>query len=166
MLWLSVTPQPADEIRAPSPSQPFVRRLFAPTRDCGSASLYLICRLTGRPQPLPSLRELTRTSSSGTNMFHLKEAADTLGFEVTAIEGSFNDLYDHLSGRSAFAVLHLDRGHFVAAVTTSPHSERGVILLDPSKGILDASESVLREDFQWSGAMLLLTDHVETASRG
>ncbi|NQT17727.1 MAG: hypothetical protein HQ582_33535 [Planctomycetes bacterium] len=126
-------------------------------RDCGPATLYCICRLVGKPYKLDSLKQLTETSSSGTTMLNLKDAASNVGFEVDARNGSWDMLQRHVQRPGRYAIVHATvdgSGHFVGiAGAVGPRSVR---VVDVARGVRDLDEEGFAAAYDWKGHMLRL----------
>ena len=124
---------------------------------CGAVTLYCICRLAGKPVAFDCVRRRTRTSSSGTSMLNLKEAASTIRFRVAGRQASFDLLQRHVRRPSAYAILHTvgnGGGHFVGVVDAS---DGGIIrVVDAVKGVHDFDEQGFLSEYDWDGNMLLL----------
>lgn len=125
--------------------------------DCGATTLYCICRLAGKEHSLESLRELSRTGSSGTTMLDLKRAAEHLGFRVAARSGPWCELQRHVRTAGAYAIVHTGGergGHFVGAVGAP--DERTIRVLDVVRGVEDLDRRAFLAAHDWRGYMLLL----------
>jgi ABC-type bacteriocin/lantibiotic exporter with double-glycine peptidase domain len=134
------------------------RRPVATTEDagdCGPACLYLVCRLAGRPSSLSAMRERMKTSPQGASMLDVKNAATSMGFHAEARSGSWGVLRGYLARTRSFAVLHVNRDHFVVA-TASPDTSLTRIC-DPARGVRDFDQEGFRDEFSWEGNMLVLT---------
>jgi ABC-type bacteriocin/lantibiotic exporter with double-glycine peptidase domain len=133
-------------------------------KGCGPATLYCICKLDGKNYSLQQLRELSRTSSSGTTMLSLRDAAERVGFLVDARRGGWHELSRHVRCVGAYAIVHatLDgSGHFVGVVG-APRAHR-VRVVDVITGVRDYDNGEFSETYAWDGSMLLLHG---TADRG
>jgi len=124
------------------------------TSDCGAAALYIACRFTGKRQRLEDLRSLTKTTTAGTDMLNVRDAAVALGFRVEAYRCSFEHLLDHVSRPGCCAILHSELSHFTTVVQRAGPAQ--VRLVDGGLGILELTNEDLRQLFQWDGAALLL----------
>jgi ABC-type bacteriocin/lantibiotic exporter with double-glycine peptidase domain len=137
-------------------SQAEFERVPSRRQDCGAKSLYIICRLAGRPRTIGDLRQMTNTTDTGTTLLGLKKAAESIGFRAESCQLSYDDLVEHLARRGAYAVLHSHKNHFVAVVNAG---EEGLVVLDPGIGVDTASEAVLSSNrYRWSHVALLLED--------
>lgn len=123
-------------------------------QDCGIKSLYLICKAAGKQTNVAHLRRLTNTTSDGTTMLDLKNAALALGFDVEACELSFPELRELLSISNRYAILHSAMDHFFPAVGVSWEKVR---ILDPAIGLEHVGEHELTTGpYRWAGKALLL----------
>jgi len=141
------------------PSQLQVRGGGEPrANDCGATALYLICRIDGRPRSMGSLRELSKTSSSGTTMLNLKRAALEVGFRVDARQGSFGVLQRHVRNAGSYAIVYTigDRGGHFLAVAGAP-DERRIRVADVARGVADLRQHAFFSTYDWRGYMLLLS---------
>lgn len=130
-------------------------RLRGPT-DCGAASLYLVCKMTGKPQSLDLLRQAVRTSVLGSDMLTIKEAAERIGFTVVGERGSFRDLRDHLRRGRCNAILHVGTNHCIVAFGCDREGAIGIA--DPAGTVREYDERSFREAYLWEGIMLLLSE--------
>jgi len=124
---------------------------------CGPATLYCICRLDGRDYSLKRLRELAKTSSSGTTMLDLKRAAEDVGFRVEARNGRWRDLQEHVGNTRSYVILHTTGrggGHFLGVVGAP--SEHTIRIADMARGAAVFDEDGFRATYRWEGNMLLL----------
>lgn len=129
---------------------------------CGPATLYCICRLDGKDHSLKRLRELAKTSSSGTTMLNLKSAAERVGYHVEARNGRWRDLQQHARDLRSYAILHTingEGGHFVGAMGAP--SEHMIQIADMARGVAVFDEKSFRTTYQWEGNMLLLRNSDE-----
>ncbi|MBP3954306.1 DUF1573 domain-containing protein [Gemmata sp. G18] len=121
--------------------------------DCGARSLARVCEADERPVDLDTLRQLTKTTSEGTTLLEIKNAAESLGFEARGVKIAHEDLVQCLGKKRSYAILHLNRGHFVAAIGVAEDGRLN--LTDAPEGSQFFSELELR-DRGWSGYALLL----------
>jgi ABC-type bacteriocin/lantibiotic exporter with double-glycine peptidase domain len=114
--------------------------------------------LAGKSHTVESLKQLTKTSASGTTMLNLKQAAERLDFHVEARKGNWRALSEHLQHPGHYAILHTirdRRGHFVALVGAL--NEKSVRVADVVRGVQDLDERSFFENYVWEGSMLLLS---------
>ncbi len=126
--------------------------------DCGAATLYTICRLDRKDYSLSRLRELTKTSSSGTTMLDIKRVAERVGFRVDARNGSWRELQQHVRNPGAYAILHTvgrGGGHFVGVVGAP--NKNCLRFADILRGARDFDEDEFHAVYNWAGNMLLLS---------
>lgn len=153
-LWHVLTPNEdyVDENVSLQVSNP--RRDSGPS--CGADVLYVISKLAGLN---PSLKEINTSiglSTKGASLLDLQNTARLMGFAVDAKQLNFPTLCCCLLQPNAYAILHLKKGHFVAAVAASgTPQKRFVRLIDTSSRISDVSADEL-ESNGWEGVALLL----------
>lgn len=82
------------------------------TGDCGVACLLSVCRFYGIKSSKKSLRKLAGTTSKGTTLYGLKDAANKLGIVSEGYEASINEL-KQLIEPSILHVVMNGRQHFV-----------------------------------------------------
>lgn len=124
-----------------------------PTRNCGAASLYLICRRAQRPQSLDNLLTITHTGVLGTSMLNLRRAAEELGWRVEAYQDTFRTLRSHVK-KHAYAILHVNGNHFVAVLGAAGADD--LYIADPALGVQCLDQERFEEAYDWDGVMLLL----------
>ncbi len=121
--------------------------------DCGVAALATVARHYGKQINTAKLREITRTTLSGTTMQGLIRGAEELGFSTRPARGS----YEALSDAPLPFIAHVQREdgftHFIVVYEVD---EAGVVAGDPEDGKI---RSIDREDFEemWYGNVLTLT---------
>jgi ABC-type bacteriocin/lantibiotic exporter with double-glycine peptidase domain len=94
-------------------------------------------------------------TEEGNSLLDLKLGAAKLGFEVSAVNLSFEELHRRLRTRGRYAIVHLPkRRHFSPAVAIS--GER-IVFADPGYGAHQLSSSDLANRWGWKGDTLLLT---------
>src|SRR5581483_550246 len=127
--------------------------------DCGPAALATLVRYLGGDVPLATVRELCRTTRSGTSLAQLEQAARALGLDADACSGA----YESLSALAFPAIAHLTqpdaRDHFVVVYHAG---NDGVVIGDPANGLLRLS----RADFEarWQSRAALCTWAVRNRS--
>ena len=102
-------------------------------KDCAVASLLTIIKTYGGNVSKEYLRVLTNTSNSGTNAYHLIEAAKFIGFDTRALTGDVSNLDKKVLPCIAHVIIDSKYKHFVVihAIT-----KNYLILADPAKGIV------------------------------
>jgi len=146
-----------------APSEPSFRRNLSAvepaqvnrTTDCGAVALYVICKKEGINPDLGFIRELVKTTSTGTNMLDLARGAESVGFNVKGCRCSFEYLYQHIRERGHYAILHSKREHFVAVISTKKADT--VRVVDLPNGVKDMSMEDLQDWLGWEGNALLLS---------
>ena len=139
------------------PQQPQVRKIpvyfqSAPNT-CGPAALLSICEFYGIKTTEQQIATLAGTTSTGTSLYGLAQAADSLGLKAAGMELSLEEL----KGAKTPLIAHLNGGHFVVVV--SVHKGR-LTVIDPAKGV----KSVALVDFlrEWQGYVLLLEPTIDS----
>ena len=114
---------------------------------CGPAALLSICEFYGIETTEQAIVTLAETTPTGTSLYGLAQAADSLGLKATGMELSLEEL----KGAKKPLIAHLNGGHFVVVV--SVHKGQ-LTVIDPAKGV----KSVAPVDFRrnWQGYVLLL----------
>ncbi len=138
----------------PPASRPATFSSANSSRDCGAASLYLICQRAQRPQSLDDLLQITETGILGTSMFNLRRAAEELGWQTEAYQNSFRSLQRRVTEDDAYAILHVNGNHFVAVLGGNAADD--LYIVDPPLGVQCLDEAGFEEAYDWEGAMLLL----------
>lgn len=82
------------------------------TGDCGIACLLSVCKFYGIKSSKKHLRKLAGTTTKGTTLYGLKDAANKLGIISEGYEASINEL-KQLTEPSILHVLMNGRQHFV-----------------------------------------------------
>ena len=62
------------------------------SRDCGPACLKMIAKYYGKTLSLEYLREKSYINKLGVSLLGISEAAETIGFRLTAVKISFDSL--------------------------------------------------------------------------
>jgi ABC-type bacteriocin/lantibiotic exporter with double-glycine peptidase domain len=128
--------------------------------DCGALCLYLICKAQGISHGVEELRKLVNTTEEGNSLLDLKFGAAKLGFEVSTVNLSFEELHQHLRTRGRYAIVHLaERKHFSPAVAVI--GER-IVFADPGYGVQQLSSSDLVNRWAWKGDALLMSARERT----
>ena len=119
--------------------------------DCGAAALATIATHYNRPIGLQQVRDLAGTDRVGTNLLGMVEAAERMGFQATAVKGSYDALMDIPLPAIAHVTNRDGLGHFVVLHRVN---KKGVVIADPGAGL----EKLKREPFRrrWTGYLLLI----------
>ena len=119
---------PNQDVRGPvtATSTPYYPQLAE--RDCGATCLRMVAEHYGVRTSMARLREVTRTTDSGTDLGGIETGARALGFETLAAELPYDEL---AAGDLLPAILHWDRDHFVVIASADEYSAN---VLDPAAG--------------------------------
>jgi len=125
---------------------PWVRA--AEPRDCGPAVFASIARFYGHHLTLEQARGLVGTDRNGTTLAGLRDGCRAIGLAARPAQA----IYESLEHIPLPAVAHLDgnEGHFVVLYRWTP---RGVVVLDPNRGLRSLSRAAFEND--WSGYLVL-----------
>ncbi len=121
--------------------------------DCGAACLLSLLKYYGGNSSIDHIKKISGTSTSGTTLLGLCQAARELGFEAQgACADSVDDLINH--GRPAILHFVVDNkiSHFIVCYG---YEQGSFIIGDPSKGIIDMSIDELKQ--KWTNNCLLLS---------
>ena len=106
--------------------------------DCGAACLATICRFDNKRVSLNRMRELTRVGQSGTSMYNIKQAAQSLGYETSAVL----DIYENLEKSQRPSIINWCGYHWIVVYKAT---DKYVTIADPSQGIIKLSKSEFLE---------------------
>ena len=129
---------------------------------CGLACLSMICKYYGGDEPQTKLVKISGTSTTGTTLLGLYQAANKIGLKAEGLEGGIEDL----KKLSHPAILHCttETGmeHYV---TCFGYENEHFIIGDPAKEIFKMSVTELEEIWK-SGRLLLVQkgDSFQTAN--
>ena len=137
------------EILFPKLRYPLVRQYEQ--SDCGPAVLLSILKHFGGMDSLVHVRELCNTSSEGTSLFDIIQAAGQLGLEASGAKGNYNDLMRENIPCIAHVVLGNRLQHFIVIYKIN---ETGILAGDPARGLV----KIKREDFEsiWKSNIVIL----------
>ncbi|MES2211523.1 MAG: cysteine peptidase family C39 domain-containing protein, partial [Pseudomonadota bacterium] len=108
------------------PSLPML--LQSEVAECGLACMAMVASYHGHQLDLNSVRRYYPISLRGTNLQHLSELADRLGFSCRALRLELGEM-----GQLQLpAILHWDLNHFVVLKKVT---DTGVIVHDPAHGV-------------------------------
>ena len=100
--------------------------------DCGASCLYMILKYYGGFETLDNLKELTHTKKEGTTFFELKEAAISLGFDVSCYH--VNEIKKDFAPFIAHVRIDDTYYHYIVVYKVFKNK---VLVADPEKGILE-----------------------------
>lgn len=133
-----------------------IKRAFVPQQDssdCGPACLLSLIKYYGGDIPLSQLRSLCGTSSEGTSMLGLSQAAEKIGFDTQGVQ--IQNIED-LNERCIPCILVIRNeqylNHFVLYFGIR---NKHIIILDPSSGVKFMTKE--KFDKSWIHICLLLT---------
>ncbi len=102
-------------------------------KDCGVCSLLSIIRFYGGDVSKEYLREITHTTKDGVSLYHLKEAANQIGFETMAMSGELEDINVNNLPCIVHFIVNKSYKHFVVLYQINKKKQQ-VVLMDPAKG--------------------------------
>jgi ATP-binding cassette subfamily B protein len=123
---------------------PFIRQVDE--SDCGAACLAMVCRHFGRAVSLARIRDLTRTSASGTSLRSLCRAATALGLAARAVKTPAA-LLDRMP---LPAILHWEGNHWVLLYDVDAKNAH---LADPAVGLRRVTRAELERAFTGYAAL-------------
>lgn len=122
----------------------FPRFLQYDEMDCGPSCLHIICKHYGKDIPLDHLRTLCDTKRTGSSMLGIKEAAEKLGFEASAVTIGYDDAND----KEYFPfIAYWNQKHYVVVYKMT---DKKVYVSDPAYGLLTYKRSEFEKS--WKGA--------------
>ena len=125
-------------------------------KDCGAASLLSIIRYYGGNISLEKLRELTKTTKSGTTAYHLTFCAEKLGFISKGIKcNSITELKDKIeSPFIAHVIINKSYKHYIVVYNIN-YKKKRITIMDPSYGI----KSLTFDEFSEIWSKIIITFH-------
>jgi HlyB family type I secretion system ABC transporter len=149
--------QDLGEKRARIRKIPFVRQIDE--MDCGAAALGMICRHFGRNVSLARIRRLCFTSTDGTSLKAICNAATELGLSARALKVTPRNLPQ----MPLPAIVHWEGNHWVVLFDVG---ERHVRVADPAMGLRRIPKAEFEQ--RWSGyaALFDYTDAFAEAPEG
>ncbi|AEI50557.1 peptidase domain-containing ABC transporter [Runella slithyformis] len=135
--------------------------------DCGVACLKTLLRYYGSDASLERLRELSGTTTQGTTLLGLYQAANTLGLEAEGCEADISALREHGAPVALHVLMEGQLQHYVVCSPLTPDGgantvssstvgrQIGFIVSDPARGVEVWSEEELRGRWQ-SGKCLTI----------
>lgn len=132
---------------------PFIRQ--EGIKDCGCASLSMIITYYRGYISLERLRDMTKTTKSGTNAYNLIETAKELGFEAKGIRTSLNEVSEHNLVLPCIAHVTIDNSykHYVVIYEINYNKEY-IIIGDPADKIKKMTFKEFNEI--WSKILIVL----------
>jgi len=130
---------------------PFVRQ--EGIKDCGPACLLMIIKYYKGNVSIERLRDLTRTSKSGTSAYNLVLASKELGFYSKGMRGSIDDLKSVVLPCIAHVVIDKVYKHYVVIYEIN-YDKEYLLIADPDKCIKKISFSYFISI--WSGVVVML----------
>ncbi|MBD9220346.1 MAG: hypothetical protein EGQ35_08570, partial [Clostridiales bacterium] len=121
-------------------------------RDCGAACLAMIAGHYGLKLPVSKFRELTKTDSSGTNIYGIVKGAEQINLEASAECGSEEELFDGIrSGEIKFPfIAHtVSDDNMLHYVVVYGCKAGRFLIADPGKGKIKAAKEHFFE--RWTG---------------
>ncbi len=117
--------------------------------DCGAASLLMIIKYHKGKISLEKIRELTKTSKTGTNALNIKKAAEEVGFKVKAYKVEAEKLWKIKTPAIAHVIIDGSYRHYVVIYQVKNNK---ITIADPAKGI----KKLTLEEFKmiWNGTIL------------
>lgn len=132
--------------------------LQAEASECGPACLAMLLEFYGHATSLRELRETMRSSSRGTALKSLLEAADQFGLQARAIRMEC----DEAKSLRLPAIIHLDGDHFVVLERVS---RSGWVIHDPARGKRRVGRREIDERFTGIAIEILASDRVVPKAR-
>ena len=121
--------------------------------DCGPAALLSVLKYYGGNSHLIHMRDLCRTTSDGTTIMDMINAAQKLGFEATGVKGKYENLFDiklpcivHVTENNRFQ-------HFLIIYKIT---QTTVTLGDPANGLVKYKRQKFEEI--WKSKTVILLD--------
>ena len=120
--------------------------------DCGAACLCMIAAYHGHKMSVSKSRELTRTDSTGTNLYGIVDGAEKIGLNATALSGTMKELVDSIEkGEVEFPfIAHtISRNGMLHFVVVAGFKKQKILIADPGTG----KRSPTIEEFakEWTG---------------
>ena len=139
----------------------FIKKTFVrqhDSSDCGVACLRSVLRFYGGDISLERLRELSGTSTQGTTLLGLYEAAGKIGFDAEGCEAEIPDLKEHNQPTILHVLVEGNLEHYVlwygyiTKYKTTGQKDEAIpavhLIGDPAKGIIELSDEELSAIWQ------------------
>ncbi|NJK82670.1 MAG: peptidase domain-containing ABC transporter [Saprospiraceae bacterium] len=113
--------------------------------DCGVACLLMLTRYYGGNNTLEKIRASSGTSTEGTTLLGMYQAAQALGFKAEGCKADIAALISH--GKPLILHLTLEQGlqHYVVVCPPSSQHEAVFLIADPAKGVYQLSGEALEK---------------------
>lgn len=121
--------------------------------DCGPAALLSVLKYYGGNDHLIHMRELCHTTSEGTTLLDMVNAAKKIGFNSTGVKGKYEDLLEIKLPCIAHVTEKNKSQHFQVVYKIN---NKKVTVGDPAKGLIKYSRKKFEEIWK-SNSILLLT---------
>lgn len=138
---------------------PFYKQLNQ--ADCGPTCLRMIVKYYGKHFNAITMREKAFTNNNGTSLWGLKQAAESIGVEATALKLD----WDQLKEVNKPCIVHWNNNHFVVVYQIKKkyfQKNESIIVADPANGLTRYNKENFMEHWRISekdnmGFVLLLT---------
>lgn len=107
---------------------------------CGAACLLMVCRYYGMYMSLYDMDAMCVPTKDGMSLLGIKESAQNLGFECTALKAPL----PYLNQIKLPCLLHWNQNHYVVLFKVSKNGKKYTIA-DPAKGIITYSSEELKK---------------------
>ncbi|SDM90269.1 peptidase domain-containing ABC transporter [Lachnospira pectinoschiza] len=140
--------------------------------DCGAACISTICKQNKYKIGITKIREVAGTDTSGTNIYGMIKALDSLGFSAKGVKGNKEAFFSEFP-LPCIAHVVVD-GSLLHYVVIHKITKKQVIIADPGRGIVkltpeeffgEVHEEGKPPKYQWSGVLILLVKK-ETFEKG
>jgi len=120
--------------------------------DCGAACLCMVAAYHRCKMSVSKSRELTRTDSTGTNLYGIVDGAEKIGLNATALSGTMEELLNSIEkGEVEFPfIAHtISRNGMLHFVVVTGFKKQKILIADPGTG----KRSLTMEEFakEWTG---------------
>ena len=122
--------------------------------DCGAACLCMAAAYHGYKMSISKSRELTRTDSTGTNLYGIVDGAEKIGLNATALSGTMEELLESIEkGEVSFPfVAHtISQSGMLHFVVVTGFRNHKILVADPAVG----KRTLAMEEFakEWTGSI-------------
>ncbi|MGG8496979.1 peptidase domain-containing ABC transporter [Tenacibaculum sp. TC6] len=127
------------------------------TKDCGPASLQIICRYYGKYFELDEIRKRCETTKEGVSIYDLCKTAESLGFKTLPVKTSYKKLLNEIP---LPCIIHWRKSHFIVVYKVTKDK---VYVSDPAIGLITYSKQEfvngwiahIREKESWRKGVLI-----------
>ncbi len=112
-------------------------------KDCACACLLMIIKYYNGSVSLEYLREITRTTKQGTNLYNLVEAANQMGFRAYGLKGNIESLQSSFLPVIAHGIVEQQYKHFIVIYQIDKKKKR-LVIADPA----DQIKTISFDDFK------------------